>query len=138
MIASPRILAVGEEPPPMEPPPSTRPRVEGRDRGRPKGKAAPRTARERFRTLNTFVDFTARTLRRNELLVWLVLYRDTRDGVARTAQADIARRIGASKRTVMRAIHRLTELGLLAVVYRGGLRRGPSAYRVRPLAKDGS
>jgi hypothetical protein len=136
MSAQPRILAVGEEPPPIEPTPSTRQRVEGRNQSKPKGKTTRRIATERFRTLNAFVDFTARDLRRNDLLVWLVLYRDTKDGIARTAQTDIARRIGASKRTVVRAIRRLDEMGLLTVAYRGGLRRGPSAYRVRPLAKD--
>jgi hypothetical protein len=120
----------------MESTPSTCCRVEGRSRSKPKGKTTRRMATERFRTLNTFVDFTARDLRRNDLLVWLVLYRDTKDGIARTAQTDIARRIGASKRTVVRAIRRLEEMGLLTVAYRGGLRRGASAYRVRPLAKD--
>ena len=32
-------------------------------------------------------------------MVWLVLYRDTKDGVAKTSQADIARRAGISVRT---------------------------------------
>ena len=93
---------------------------------------------DRFGVLNTFVDFTAAGLRRSDIVVWLVLYRDTKkDGTARTSQADIARRGGICSRTVLRAIRRLCRGGLLTVVYRGGLRRGPSTYRVYPLKKNG-
>lgn len=70
----------------------------------------------------------------NEIAVWLVLYRDTKqDGTARTSQADMARRVGTSDRTVRRALDKLERRGLLKVTYRGGIGRGPSAYRVRPL-----
>jgi DNA-binding transcriptional ArsR family regulator len=127
------VIPVGMEPPPLHPPPS-RERRPAAAESPPKGKAA---TRGRFKLLNAFVDFSARELRRNELLVWLILYRDTRDGVASTAQADLARRAGISKRTVIRTLRRLADLGLLTVVRRGGLRRGPSAYRVRPLPKVG-
>ncbi len=72
-------------------------------------------------------------LSRAEALAWLVLYRDTRNGTARTSAADVARRIGASRRTVIGAIGRLRKRGLLTLVYRGGLNRGPSIYRVHPL-----
>lgn len=100
-----------------------------------KGKTDRRATRDRFELLNAFVDFTAGRLTRSELLVWLTLYRDTRDGIARTAQADLARRTGASLRSISLAIARLERLGLLVVVQRGGLKRGPSSYRVRPLGK---
>lgn len=99
-----------------------------------KGPTNRRKTAERFATLNAFVDFTAGTLKRNELLVWLVLYRDCRNGIAATSQADIARRAGTSDRTVRRVIRRLERLGLLKTVYRGGLQRGLSKYRVFPLA----
>ncbi len=69
-------------------------------------------------------------LSRAELITWLILYRDTRNGTAATAQADIARRGGMDVRTVKRAIARLQRRGLLTIVYRGGLNRGPSRYRV--------
>ena len=83
------------------------------------------------------MDFTAETLNRGELLTWLVLYRDTKaDGLARTSQADIGRRAGVNVGTVKRAVATLCRRGLLTVVFRGSLRRGPSVYRVRPLAKD--
>jgi predicted transcriptional regulator len=134
----PRTIPVGEELPPMdgpEPAPSRngRNRHESRDRDRPKGKTV---AGERFKVLNTFVDFTLVDLSRAEIAVWLVLYRDTRDGTARVAMADLARRAGCSRRHVVRAVARLEKLGLVKVIHRGGFRRGASRYRVLPLARS--
>jgi len=80
------------------------------------------------------VDVTAGTLNRAELLAWLILYRDTKaDGLARTSQADLARRAGVNVRTAKRAVLTLCRRGLLTVVFRGNLRRGPSVYRVRAM-----
>lgn len=86
--------------------------------------------KNRFAVLNTFVDETAAELTRGDIMVWLVLYRDTRNGIARTGQSDIARRAGISERQVRRVIDRLEKRRLLKTVYRGGLNRGPSRYRV--------
>lgn len=130
----PRIIPVGEEPPPMEdgrPAPSSN----GRQRHQGGGKAKGKTG-ERFAVLNAFVDFALVELSRADIAVWLLLYRDTRDGTARTAMSDIARRAGCSARQVVRAVRRLEQRGLLKVVYRGGFRRGASRYRVCPLARD--
>ena len=91
---------------------------------------------QRFGTLNAFVDGSMATLRRNDIAVWLVLWRDTKDGIARTGQSDIARRVGATARTVRRAIGRLRRYGLLVLVYQGGLNRGTSAYRVESPRTD--
>ncbi len=100
-------------------------------------KRSAKSASGRFGVLNTFVDVTLRELDRTAGLVWLVLFRDTKpDGLARTAQADIARRIGLSARTVRSAVKRLEMCGLLTVVCRGGLNRGPSIYRVRALSEN--
>ena len=96
-----------------------------------------RTA-DRFGVLNAFVDCSLVGLSRAELATWLCLYRDTRNGTASTGQADIARRAGLSVRAVQKAIGRLCERGLLVVVYRGGLNRGPSRYRVESLTNRGS
>ena len=101
-----------------------------------KGKTARRRSGERFAVLNAFVDFTAGTLNRAEVLVWLVLYRDTKDGTAATSQTDIARRTGLCRRTVVSVLQRLETTGLLKRVHRGGLRRGTSRYRVLGLRKD--
>jgi hypothetical protein len=104
--------------------------------GEAKGKPARRKG-DRFAVVNAFLDFTAGGLTRAAALTWLVLWRDTKpDGTARTSQADLARRIGADPSTVKRAVAALVKAGLLAVVYRGSLRRGPSAYRVRPLTRE--
>lgn len=88
---------------------------------------------ERFHTFNNFVDFTAGTLSRCDLLVWLILFRDARDGMARTSQSEIARRAGMSDRTVRRALKKLASRGLVKVVRQGGINRGTSSYRVFPL-----
>jgi predicted ArsR family transcriptional regulator len=74
-------------------------------------------------------------LSRSEIAVWLVLYRDTRNGTVRTSQANIARRAGTSVRGVKDALRNLTAAGLLRVVFQGGLNRGPSRYQVKALGK---
>lgn len=110
--------------PPMEP--------TAAETAEPKRKAKRRKTADRFDVLNAFVDETLRTLCRGDAAVWLVLYRDTRDGTARTSQADIARRAGLSVRGVAKALRRLEQRRLLKTVYRGGLNRGASRYRVLP------
>ncbi len=89
----------------------------------------------RFAVLNAFVDCSMKGLSKAESATWLVLYRDTRNGIATTSQADIARRIGTSDRAVRSAIGRLAKLGLLVVVRRGGILQGPSKYRVVGIGK---
>ena len=121
------------------------PKLEGADVLEPMEPAAlrirldrnPRRTGNRFAVLNAFVDYSLARVLRTDAAVWLVLYRDTqRDGMARTGQADIARRAGISTRTVKRAIKRLEGAGLLRVVRRGGLNRGPSAYHVRGIPDE--
>ena len=86
----------------------------------------------RFAVLNGFVDGVMGTLPRAAALVWVCLYRDTKpDGLARTAVADLARRVGGDRSTVIRAVRLLVERGRLDVVRRGGLGRGVSVYRVK-------
>lgn len=137
MISEPQAIPVGREPPPLRPSSNGRLPAGARHRGRAKGKTGHRKAGHRFAVLNAFVDFTMQKLSRAEALVWLALFRDTKpDGTAQTSQADLARRIGANPSTVKRAVAALVGEGLLTVVYRGSLRRGPSAYRVRPLPRE--
>lgn len=95
-----------------------------------------RSTVDRFRILNAFVDFTAGELRRSELLVWLTLYRDTRDGVATSSQRDIANRCGISRKTVERSVESLIGRGLLIVTKPGGFRRGSASYRVLPISRE--
>jgi hypothetical protein len=91
--------------------------------------------RDRFLVLNNFADFTLGPLSRSEIVAWLILYRDTKNGIARTSQTDIARRGGLSSRSVASAVASLIEKRLVEVVRRGGLRQGPSIYRVHSLMK---
>ena len=124
--------------PPMNPP-TSKATTTGSDHqtggaNEPSGKA--RTG-ERFRVLNTFVDFALADLTRAAIAVWLILFRDTRDGTARTGIADIARRAGCNRSTAFRALRELEGRELVKVVYRGGLGKGISRYRVHALAKDG-
>jgi hypothetical protein len=101
---------------------------------KPKGRS-----KGRFGVLNAFVDYSLAGLVHSNRSVWLVLFRDTRpDGLARTSQTDIARRIGMSARTVKRAVHNLESLGLLTVKYRGGLGGRISVYRVNPIPQKGT
>jgi DNA-binding transcriptional ArsR family regulator len=100
----------------------------GTTMGPPKHK--PETG-DRFRTLNAFVDVTMRELTPSEKIVWFVLFREVRNGVASVAQDDIATRSGLTQPTVSLAIQRLIGRGLVRVVRQGGFRRGQSTYVVR-------
>jgi hypothetical protein len=128
-----RIIPVGGELPPMEPRSERLCNPMPSKASAPKGKAGKRSVGERFRVLNNFVDFTLAELSRAEIAIWLILYRDTRDGTARTGIADLARRAGCAKRNAVRAVQRLEKLGLVKAIHRGGFRRGVSRYRVKPL-----
>ena len=133
MTSEPGAIPVGCEPPPLHQDQDRR-QHRHQDADKAKGKAA-----GRFAVLNTFVDFTMQELSRAESLVWLALFRDTKaDGLARTSQADLARRAGVNVGTAKLAVAGLRRRGLLAVVFRGTLRRGPSAYRVRALTGEGN
>jgi len=103
---------------------------------KPLAKPPPRTGQfDRFAVLNAFADFDLEVLTGSETKVWLILYRDTkRNGIARTGQADIARRAGLSIRTVKRTVSDLQTKGVLSVAIRGKLNGGPSSYRVHPKA----
>ena len=130
-MTEPRILPGCEVLPPMNPPKPTRESSKVEKPKRTKATAG------RFAVLNAFADFTLRTLDGTGVAVWLLLWRDTKaDGLAKTSQADLARRAGISDRTARRAIDRLHRAGLLSVVHRGGLRRGVSTYRVHPLTRE--
>jgi len=104
----------------------------------PKGAAVPRKQRApakgnagRFDALNAFVDTELASLTGAEAAVWLVLYRDTRNGTARTAQSWIAKRAGVDGRTVRRALVALQRRGLVDVLRQGGPNAGAAIYRVR-------
>jgi len=136
--AEPQPIPVGQEPPPLHRPPprngSTPTRHQGHQR-EAKGKTARQKTGSRFAVLNAFVDAGMAGLSRVEIGTWLVLYRDTRDGTACTSEESIAARVGCSKRAVVTAVGRLRRRGLLVQVFKGGINRGPSRYRVLPIPK---
>lgn len=130
-----RILPPGHTMPPLRSPASgetsTRPGARSGGKGQRRGR---QRHADRFAVLNAFVDVTARTLPRAAALAWLVLWRDTRDGIARTSIADMAKRVGCDERSAKRAVRRLVGDGLVEVVRRGGKWRGVSAYKVTPVS----
>jgi CRP-like cAMP-binding protein len=100
----------------------------------PAAKPKRRTRSERFAVLNAFVDFGVAKLTGAEVKVWLILFRDTKaNGLARTGQADIARRSRINVRTVRRVLAALEAKGMVSLVRRGRLNAGPSTYRVHPV-----
>lgn len=101
-------------------------------------KPSHKATRDRFAVMNEFVDFSLQGLTKAEIGTWLVLYRDTRNGIAKTSQGHIAKRLGISSRSVGKAVSTLVNIGLLVVVHQGGLNKGPSTYRVQPLRNPSS
>jgi hypothetical protein len=117
--------------PPMAGGPAPSPTPQPRDRSKAKRAAG------RFAVLNAFLDATLAGLTRAEAAVWLLLFRDTKaDGLARTGQADLARRAGCNVGTIKRALARLARRGLLTVVRRGRIGAGPSIYRLHPTGRQ--
>ncbi len=94
---------------------------------------APIRSGQRFEMLNNFVDVTMRGLTPRQRAVWMCLYRDSRDGIAKTAQTYIAERCGLQRPTVSTTIGELEDLGLVETIHRGGLNRGISNYRVHAM-----
>lgn len=110
--------------PPIAPTPTTKPKT-------------PRHTQGRFAEINGFVDCTLAHLTPSAVAVWLILWRDTKpNGLARTGQADLARRAGVTERAVRKALVQLIAAKLLKVVRRGRAGAGPSAYRVRGVNPD--
>jgi hypothetical protein len=86
----------------------------------------------RFAMLNTFVDCAMAELSRNELAVWLCLFRHTRatDGVAAVGQRRLAAQAGISDRTVRRVVCKLAQRGLVKVLSVGRAGGGFTRYAV--------
>ena len=124
-------------PPPMNPPKTGngRPAAPPQDPAKANGEAIRQKVGQRFAMLNAFVDAGMVGLSRVELATWIVLFRDSRDGIACTSMGDIATRIGCSTRAVVNAIRCLRRRGLLFRTFKGSNLRGPSRYRLFPVPK---
>ena len=119
--------------PPMDTEPSRSEQGAGprRAKGKPK-----RRHGDRFAVLNAFADYSARLINTTAQACWWIVYRETKpDGLARVTHQRIADCVGVKRVTVTRAMQRLERAGLLTVVRRGGLRSGPSTYRVHGVPK---
>ena len=90
---------------------------------------------DRFGEINAFVDVTLRSLTRTEACVWLILWRDSRHGLARASYASLARTSGCRRATVGIALRSLREKGLVEVVRRGGKGQGTNVYRLRSVVE---
>lgn len=137
MVNEPRILPGCAVLPPMKP--ATNGKASSTNGDQTDGKAksqAKRKSGDRFAVLNAFVDFTMGDLDRGEIAVWMILFRDTRDGTAATSQVDIARRAGMTVRGVQKALAKLIDKGLAKIVRQGRIGKGASSYRIRPLPPD--
>ena len=88
-------------------------------------------SKTRWQTLNQFVDLVLRDLSGGEVAVWLVLFRDARDGKARTGITDLATRCGMSRRGITKALALLKEKRLVEVIRRGSAAGAPNVYAVR-------
>ncbi|MCA9199593.1 MAG: helix-turn-helix domain-containing protein [Planctomycetales bacterium] len=88
-------------------------------------------AGRRFHQVNDFVDIAMANLNRGEIAVYMVLWRDERDGCVRVSQESIASRAGMQKRNCQKAIKSLSTKGFIKVVRQGGLNRGPSIYQIQ-------
>lgn len=116
-----------DEPTPMPSRPAGRKAVKSNRSGSRKGKRRP----GRFPMVNAFIDTTMQTVKPSVALVWLTLWRDEKHGTVRTGVADLARRMGVDRSTVLRGLAELRERGLVEVVHHGGIGRGVNTYKLK-------
>ena len=98
------------------------------------GRSPPKASRkspDRWAALNALVDVQLRDLTAAETAVWLILFRDVRNGVAKTGMSDIAARAGITRRGVVKAMKGLRDKQLVDVIKRGTVAGIPNTYRVR-------
>ena len=85
----------------------------------------------RFKTMNAFIDRSARLVDTTAQAAWFVLFREVKpNGIAQISQRQVADRIGVSRRTAIRAIQQLEQARLVTAVSRGGLSGEMTAYEV--------
>lgn len=93
----------------------------------------------RFKTLNDFVDHSAKLVDTTAQSVWMVLFREVRPtSVATVSFNQIADRLGVSRRTVIRAVQQLKDAKLVTVARRGNPELGSSVYRVHGTPVSGA
>ncbi len=98
---------------------------------KPKKKSPKTYAQERWMLINNFIVNSASQLKRSEMLVWLMLFRNSREGTVAMSQRNIAKLTGIRVDNINIAIKGLKQKGLVKVVHQGGYRHGMSRYRLR-------
>lgn len=95
---------------------------------RDKGKK--RKAGERFATLNAFTDATMRTLTPAQIAVWVILFRNERNGTTSRSVRQIATDGGLSLSGAHQSLASLIEAGLVEILQRARHRDEATTYRI--------
>jgi hypothetical protein len=90
----------------------------------------------RFERLNAFVDYGADDAGLKPLtrLVWLVLYRHTRDDKVTVGIDILVKGTGLKRRAIQYALQELTEKRFLKTIRKGGLGKGLTTRRIAPIS----
>jgi DNA-binding transcriptional ArsR family regulator len=91
---------------------------------------------DRWQTLNQFVDVIAPRLTLAERAVWLVAFRHARGGIAELTVRTLAKAAGVSRSTAEASLMRLTEAGLVWIVFRSKDRTRGSRFGIHPSPGD--
>lgn len=93
---------------------------------------------KKIKLLNRFVDETLIGLEPFTGLLWVVLYREAKNGIAEISHSQLAKIMGVSDRTVCRHIEVLIANRLLRKLKTGGYGRGCNKYQlgIASLPKD--
>jgi hypothetical protein len=104
----------------------------------PSQQGEPNRLEQKIKLLNRFVDETLIGLEPLTALLWVVLYREARNGVAEISHGQLAEIMGVSDRTICRHIEVLIANRLLRKLKTGGYGRGCNRYQlgITSLAKD--
>ncbi len=95
---------------------------------KPKGSARTANNVTRWATLNQFVDLVAPVIAKNEVLVWLLLFRHSRNGTVETSERRIASALRLTRTSAGRALRGLTAAGLVWPIYRSTTKAAASKY----------
>ena len=93
---------------------------------------------KKIKLFNRFVDETLKGLEHSTALLWVVLYREARNGIAEISHGQLAKIMGVSGRTICRHIDVLIANKLLRKLKTGGYGRGCNKYQlgITSLPKD--
>ena len=85
--------------------------------------------------LAAYVGHGMRQVSAGATCVWLVLFRNSRDGVVTRSREQIAATTGYTPKHVGRLLRELVSAGFLRVERRGRKQSGPTRYRILPIPR---